>query len=105
MRIGADYGSIATAMALLSEQEIESRLGGVEGWEREGDAIAKTFDRSDFVGSVKFVDAIVEPAEEMNHHPDLSISWSKVKVSITNHAEGGLTENDFELAKRIDALA
>jgi 4a-hydroxytetrahydrobiopterin dehydratase len=91
-------------MALLSDSEIEQRLGGVEGWEREGDAIAKTFERGDFVGSVKFVDSLVEPAEGMNHHPDLELSWDKVKVSITNHAQGGLTDSDFELAAKIDAL-
>ena len=89
---------------LLSDEEIEGRLSGLDGWSREGDAIAKEFDRGDFVGSVEFVKAIVEPAEEMNHHPDLEISWSKVRVSITNHAAGGLTLADFELASRIDAL-
>ena len=77
----------------------------LEGWERDGDAIAKTFKRGDFVGSVKFVDEIVEPAEDMGHHPDLEISWDEVRVSITTHSEGGLTDNDFELAKRIDELA
>jgi 4a-hydroxytetrahydrobiopterin dehydratase len=92
-------------MSLLPDSEIESRLSELDGWSREGDAITKSFKNEDFVGSVKFVDAIVEPAEEMNHHPDLSISWDEVKVSITNHAAGGLTENDFELAKRIDAVA
>jgi 4a-hydroxytetrahydrobiopterin dehydratase len=91
-------------MALLSDSEIEQRLGVLEGWQREGDAITKTFERGDFVGSVKFVDSLVEPAEGMNHHPDLEISWDKVKVSITNHAQGGLTENDFVLAAEIDAL-
>lgn len=91
-------------MALLSESEIEERLSGLEGWSREGDAITKTFENGDFVGSVKFVDSLVEPAEGMGHHPDLEISWDKVKVTITNHAEGGLTENDFELARKIDAL-
>jgi 4a-hydroxytetrahydrobiopterin dehydratase len=90
---------------LLSDQEIDERLGGLEGWSRDGDAITKSFDRGDFVGSVKFVDRIVEPAEAMNHHPDLSISWSDVSVSITNHAAGGLTEADFELAAKIDQLA
>jgi 4a-hydroxytetrahydrobiopterin dehydratase len=92
-------------MALLDEAKIESRLAALDGWERDGEAIAKTFDRNDFVGSVKFIDAIVEPAEEMNHHPDLSVSWNKVRISITNHAEGGLAEADFELAKRIDGVA
>jgi 4a-hydroxytetrahydrobiopterin dehydratase len=92
-------------MALLSESDIQQRLEGLDGWSREGGAITKTFSNEDFVGSVKFVDSLVEPAEGMNHHPDLEISWDKVKVSITNHAEGGLTDNDFELAGKIDALA
>ena len=90
---------------LLPNEEIESRLGELDGWAREGDAIVKAFDRGDFVGSVEFVKALVEPAEEMNHHPDLAVSWSEVRVSITNHAAGGLTAADFELAAKIDALA
>ena len=65
----------------------------------------RSFDRGDFVGSVAFVQTIVAPAEEMNHHPDLEVSWATVTVRITNHAEGGLTAADFELAARIDALA
>jgi 4a-hydroxytetrahydrobiopterin dehydratase len=91
-------------MDLLSDSEIGERLGSLDGWERDGDAIVKTFKRGDFVGSVKFVDAIVGPAEEMGHHPDLEISWDAVTVSITNHSAGGLTATDFELAARIDAL-
>jgi 4a-hydroxytetrahydrobiopterin dehydratase len=90
---------------LLSNEEIEARLGELEGWSREGEAITKTFDEGDFVGSVEFVRRVTGPAEEMGHHPDLSISWSEVKVSITSHSAGGLTANDFELADRIDALA
>jgi 4a-hydroxytetrahydrobiopterin dehydratase len=105
MRTAIDYGTIARRMERLSDEEIGSKLAELEGWERTGDAIAKRFDRGDFVGSVKFVDALVEPAEEMNHHPDLKISWSEVEVSVTTHAAGGLTANDFELARRIDALA
>ncbi|MDX6663703.1 MAG: 4a-hydroxytetrahydrobiopterin dehydratase [Solirubrobacterales bacterium] len=92
-------------MALLDEQQIGERLSGLDGWKRDGEAIVKTFERGDFVGSVKFVDSLVGPAEEMGHHPDVAISWDKVEVTITSHSEGGLTENDFVLAKRIDALA
>jgi 4a-hydroxytetrahydrobiopterin dehydratase len=91
-------------MDLLGDEEIEAWLGELDGWEREGDAIHKTFERGDFVGSIRFVDSMVEPAEEMNHHPDLEISWDKVTVTITTHAAGGLTSSDFELAGRIDAL-
>lgn len=92
-------------MELLSDSEIEERLAGLEGWSREGEAITRSFDRGDFVGSIEFARALVEPAEAMNHHPDLEISWATVKVRVTNHAAGGLTAADFELASRIDALA
>ncbi len=92
-------------MALLSDAEIEGKLSGLSGWERQGTAIAKSFKREDFVGSVRFVDSLVEPAEAMNHHPDLAISWDTVTVTISTHSEGGLTANDFELAGKIDALA
>ena len=91
-------------MPLLEDTEIESRLADLDGWERAGDAIRKEFKRDDFVGSVKFVDALVEPAEDMGHHPDVEISWDTVTVTITTHSEGGLTANDFELAARLDAL-
>jgi 4a-hydroxytetrahydrobiopterin dehydratase len=92
-------------MARLSDQEIEQALTESDGWSREGDAIVKEFDRGDFAGSVDFVNALAPSAEEMNHHPDLEISWSKVKVKITTHSEGGLTGNDFELARKVDAAA
>jgi 4a-hydroxytetrahydrobiopterin dehydratase len=90
---------------LLSDSEIDSRVAQLDGWKREGDTITKTYELADFVGSVEFVDKLVEPAEEMGHHPDLNISWNKVTVSITTHAAGGLTANDFELARRIDEVA
>jgi len=89
-------------MALLSDQEIQDELAKLDGWRLEGRIIVKQFELDDFVGSVRFVDSLVEPAESLNHHPDLSISWDKVTVAITNHAEGGLTATDFELASRIE---
>lgn len=92
-------------MARLSDQEIEERLSGLDGWERSGEAIVKGFDNGDFKGSVEFVNRLMPEAEDMNHHPDLEISWKDVTVTITSHSEGGLTENDFELAKKIDALS
>jgi 4a-hydroxytetrahydrobiopterin dehydratase len=91
-------------MALLSDSEVEAKLAGLSGWERSGTAIVKRFERGDFVGSVNFVSSLVEPAEAMSHHPDLEISWDTVAVTISSHAEGGLTAADFELAARIDAL-
>ena len=90
---------------MLDDAQIEERLAGLSGWRRSGDAIEKQFKREDFVGSVRFVDSLVGPAEEMNHHPDLSISWDTVTVTLSTHSEGGLTAADFELAAKIDAIA
>lgn len=92
-------------MALLGESEVDERLAALSGWERRGDAIVKEFERGDFVGSVRFVQSLVEPAEGMDHHPDLEISWATVTVKLSSHSEGGLTAADFELASKIDALA
>jgi 4a-hydroxytetrahydrobiopterin dehydratase len=92
-------------MALLDDPEIGARLSELDGWERAGEAIAKTFSCGNFVGSVRFVDSLVEPAEAMGHHPDVAISWDKVTVTISTHSEGGLTAADFELAGKVDGLS
>jgi 4a-hydroxytetrahydrobiopterin dehydratase len=91
-------------MALLNDDQIRERLEGLEGWERDGESIRKEFKLEDFKGSVDFVNRLTPVAEDMNHHPDLEISWNTVKVSISTHSEGGLTENDFELAGKVDTL-
>jgi 4a-hydroxytetrahydrobiopterin dehydratase len=94
-------------MALLSDAEISEKLADLSGWEQSGEAIAKSFKCGDFVGSVRFVEGLVGPAEEMGHHPDLEISWDTVTVTMTisTHSEGGLTAADFELAGKVDALS
>ena len=92
-------------MARLNDTQIDEALAGVDGWERSGDAIVKQFDNGDFKGSVEFVNRLTPEAEEMNHHPDLAISWNEVTVTLTSHSAGGLTADDFELARRIDAIA
>src|SRR5215217_9331987 len=94
-----------TRMARLNDEEIEQRLGELDGWERTGDAIQRAFKLDDFKGSVDFVNRLTPEAEDMNHHPDLAISWNEVTVTLTSHSAGGLTADDFELARRIDAIA
>ena len=89
----------------MSEDEVKDRLSKMGGWELEGDALVHEFEFANFVGSVDFVNRITPVAEEMNHHPDLAISWNKVKVSLSTHSEGGITDNDFTLAAKIDAVA
>ena len=89
----------------MTDDEVKDRLSKMGGWEREGDALVHEFEFANFVGSVDFVNRITPIAEEMNHHPDLAISWNEVTVTISTHSEGGLTANDFELARRIATLA
>ncbi|MEA2422488.1 MAG: 4a-hydroxytetrahydrobiopterin dehydratase [Thermoleophilaceae bacterium] len=92
-------------MPLLSDDDISARLEDMLGWTRDGDSIKRDFKFDDFQGSVDFVNRITPPAEEMNHHPDIAISWNKVELTLSTHSEGGLTESDFELAGKIDSLA
>jgi 4a-hydroxytetrahydrobiopterin dehydratase len=88
----------------LNDDEIDSRLARLS-WEREGDEIAREWRFEDFAEAIAFVNRVAELAEEANHHPDIFVhGWNKVKLSLTNHAAGGLTETDFKMAARIDAL-
>jgi 4a-hydroxytetrahydrobiopterin dehydratase len=91
-------------MTLLNESEVKAKLAEFSAWWREGEAIVREFKRGDFAGAVEFVTRLVEPADAMNHHPDVTISWETATVIITTHSEGGLTAADFELAAKIDAL-
>ena len=89
---------------LLSDEEIESRLDGSQ-WSREGEEIVRDWEFKDFAKAMRFVNRIAETAEEANHHPDILVhGWNKVRLSLTNHSAGGLTEPDFEMAKRFDGL-
>jgi 4a-hydroxytetrahydrobiopterin dehydratase len=89
---------------LLGEEDIASRLEGNQ-WRREGDEIVREWRFEDFSEAMGFVNRVAELAEEANHHPDILIhGWNKVRLSLTNHAAGGLTDADFEMAGRIDQL-
>jgi 4a-hydroxytetrahydrobiopterin dehydratase len=87
---------------VLNEDEVSSRLRRLP-WEREGDEIVREWRFEDFVEAVEFVNRVAEIAEEANHHPDIFIhGWNKVKLSLSNHSAGGLTEMDFTMAARFD---
>jgi 4a-hydroxytetrahydrobiopterin dehydratase len=92
-------------MAVLDDAEIDERLERLaDGWERDGDTIKRTFKFDDFRGSIDFINRITPVADGMNHHPDLSVSWNTVTVTLTTHSQMGVTENDFALASEIDEL-
>ena len=89
----------------LDEAGILSAQATSPLWGRTGDVIARTFEFKDFVVAMKFVNAVAEAAENARHHPDVDIRWNKVTLALSTHDAGGLTERDFALARRCDALA
>ncbi len=90
---------------LLNEQEIKNHLSELNSWERKDSEINKEIVASNFAAAVGVVNAIAIIAESLDHHPDILIyGWNKVRVNLSNHDKGGLTELDFTLAKKIDEL-
>ncbi len=96
---------MATTPSLLSETEIAQQLAGLNGWQREGNAITRTFILGGFAEAAALPAKIAPLADAMDHHPDILIHRHKrVKVMLTTHSAGGLTAKDFELAAKIDAV-
>ena len=92
-------------MDLLSEEAIKLELAGVPGWSRSGDAITTTVTQKDFAAAMLYAAAVGHFAEAANHHPDITIEWNKVTLTLSTHSAGGLTEADFTLARRIGTLS
>lgn len=89
---------------LLSTTEIQTQLSQVPQWQHQGATLVQTKTFGNFVEAIKFVNALVDPAETRNHHPDIAISYNKVTITLTSHDAGGLTALDFDLAQAIDRL-
>ncbi len=70
--------------------------------ERDG-CLVREFKTPDFLTAFRLVTAVVEPSQELNHHPDITFGWGHVRFALTTHDEGGITDKDQQLAKRIDA--
>ncbi|WP_204014833.1 4a-hydroxytetrahydrobiopterin dehydratase [Sphaerimonospora thailandensis] len=79
-------------------------MNDVSDWRRDGDTIRRTVVAPDFRTAIAIVNDIAEQAEAMNHHPDIDIRWRTLHLALTTHDEGGLTDLDFTLAARIDAI-
>jgi 4a-hydroxytetrahydrobiopterin dehydratase len=93
-------------MSVLSDEDVQTRLSELgDGWEKYGNSLRREFKFDDFSGAVDFVNRLTPIANEMNHHPDVFLSWGLARVSLISHSEHGITEKDFELAKKLDALA
>jgi 4a-hydroxytetrahydrobiopterin dehydratase len=87
----------------LPDDQVRERVAALEGWAREGDAIVKTYEAPSFPAAIEFVNRVATLAEAADHHPDLDIRYRKVRVALSTHSEGGITDKDFALAGQIEA--
>jgi 4a-hydroxytetrahydrobiopterin dehydratase len=90
---------------LLGPDELAGALAGLPGWEGDPASLRRTLQAPDFPAAIRLVDAVAEDAEAMDHHPDMDIRWRNVTFVLSTHSAGGVTANDTELARRIDAHA
>ncbi len=91
-------------MDRLNDEQIDEALTG-SAWQREGEAIVRDFELDGFTGAIGFVNRVAEAAEAANHHPDVLIhSYKQVRLTLSTHSAGGITENDLALARTIDGL-
>jgi 4a-hydroxytetrahydrobiopterin dehydratase len=90
---------------LLRPEAVENLLSEVPNWKLQENSIERTFKFSGFQEAIDFVNRVAQEAENMNHHPDIDIRWNKVKLVLSTHSAGGLTNNDFMLATKLDKLA
>ena len=89
-------------MALLDDTEIQNKLNELSGWEHFGNEIIKSYKLTNFISSIGFVNKIAILAEKADHHPDILIKYSRVKITLSTHSEGGITIKDLDLATEIE---
>ncbi len=92
-------------MAKLSNEQVTAALAGLPGWAREGDSLMKSFTFRTFPEGIGFVDRVALVAEELAHHPDITINYNRVTMTLSTHDEGGVTAKDVALAQRIETTA
>ena len=92
-------------MKKLDAGEVEKALQNAPGWTVTGGVLRKEWSFPDFVEAMKFVNRVAEIAEDAGHHPDIDIRYNKVKLALVSHDAGGLTEKDFDLARKADEIS
>ena len=91
-------------MKQLNSKQIKAALPAVAAWTKRSAEVSRTYQFKDFIAAMKFVNKVAKLAEAAAHHPDIDIRWNKVTLALTTHSEGGLTQKDFNLAAKCDAL-
>lgn len=88
----------------FTRAEIDAGLAQHPGWTYDGEALVRTFDRGDFNGAIAFVNGVAAAANELDHHPDIALSWSAVTIRTWSHDVSAVTARDFALIAALDAL-
>ena len=91
-------------MPKLTDAELTDALSTLPGWEVVDGQLSKTYEFGSYLSGVDFAVELANEAESRDHHPDLLITWRKVKVSLSTHSEGGITEKDTGLASFAEGL-
>ena len=91
-------------MAGLTEREIRAKLSGVPGWGYEDDHLTRTIEFGSFMDAIAFVERVAHAAESADHHPDIDIRYSSVRIAVSSHDVGGITDRDFALAQVVSEL-
>jgi len=89
----------------LSDLEIQRALSGLPGWSRRGDTLTKTYTFEKFADGIAFVGRTAKLADEMDHHPDIDIRYTKILMALSTHDAGGITQSDLTLAERIEGVS
>jgi 4a-hydroxytetrahydrobiopterin dehydratase len=92
-------------MTRLSDSELSNALKSLDGWSSANGELSKTYRFKDFVAAIGFVNRLAELAEQAQHHPDIDIRYNRVRIGLTTHDEGGISDKDIALAARIDSVA
>lgn len=88
----------------MTPEEVEARLAATDGWQATANGLRKRFEFANFAESLAFVNQVGEIAEAADHHPDITFGWGYAEMLTTTHDRGGITEVDFALIEKIDAL-
>ncbi len=88
----------------LSDDVVDQRLKSMSGWQRQGGEISKTFSFKNYYETMAFVNATAWVSHREDHHPDLEVGYNKCRVRYSTHSVGGLSENDFICAAKLEAL-
>jgi len=91
-------------MTLLTPDQVEAQLAVTQGWVLADGQIVRKVTKKDFGDALRYVNAVGYLAEKANHHPDITISWNQVTLSLVSHSAGGLTDQDFALARAVNSL-